>query len=127
MIPGQGGVGSSFNLFGIKAAGNWSGAKVSAGTLEIENGLPVARRTHFRSYDSVADSFGDYVKLLSDSPRFREVLQQGGTVEGFAEAIGRSGYATDPDYASKIKNVLTGDTLRSALQSLKVSGPGPIT
>ena len=44
-----------------------------------------------------------------------------------AEALGRSGYATDPAYAAKIKSVLSSDALQNALQSLKVGGSGPIT
>lgn len=123
VIPTQSG--SSFNLFGVKAGESWDGSKVSAGTLEVENGLPVARRAQFRSYDSIADSFGDYVKLLSGA-RYQEVREQGATLTGFADAIGRSGYATDPQYANKIKGILTGDTLRGALQSLKVSGTEPM-
>jgi flagellar protein FlgJ len=125
VIPGE--KGSSHNLFGIKAGEGWGGAKVATGTLEFENGLPVARRAQFRAYGSVGDSFGDYVKLLATSPRYKEVLEQGGTLTGFADALGRSGYATDPEYASKIKGILGSESLRDALRSLKVSDLGPMS
>jgi peptidoglycan hydrolase FlgJ len=118
---------SSFNLFGIKAGGEWSGAKVSKRTLEVEAGTAIQKQAHFRSYSSMAESFSDYVKVITQSPRYREVLEHGKTMEGFAEAIGRSGYATDPEYANKIKGILNGQTLREALRTLKLPGFGPMT
>jgi len=112
---------SSHNLFGIKASADWNGPKATTRSLEFEGGLPIARQAAFRSYASPADSFADYVRLLKENPRYREVLEQGQDVAGFAAAMGRAGYATDPDYALKIKNVLGGDTLRDALTALKNS------
>src|SRR5262245_34634881 len=110
---------SSNNLFGIKASADWTGPKATMRSLEFENGLPIQRQAAFRSYGSHAESFADYVRLLKTNPRYREVLEKGVDAAGFAEAMGRSGYATDPDYAMKIKNVLGGETLREALVALK--------
>lgn len=122
---------NSMNLFGIKAGEEWGGDKAVARTLEFKDGLPVAQQASFRRYGSIAESFSDYVNLLSNSPRYREVLEKGQDLQAFAEALGRSGYATDPDYARKIKGVLSGDTLQSALLSLdpglKPADPTPMT
>jgi len=115
--------GSSMNLFGIKAGESWKGASATSSTVEFEGGIAVRKRENFRSYDNVADSFRDYVKLLSGNPRYREVLEAGADAKGFAESIGRSGYATDPHYASKIKGVLDSEPLRGALNMLKNFNP----
>src|SRR5262245_12636853 len=111
---------SSNNLFGIKASPDWTGPRASTRSLEFENGLPIPRQASFRSYGSPAESFADYVSLLKDNPRYREVLEQGRDAGAFADAMGRSGYATDPDYALKIKTVLGSETLRGALAALKI-------
>ncbi|HEU4530192.1 MAG TPA: flagellar assembly peptidoglycan hydrolase FlgJ, partial [Steroidobacteraceae bacterium] len=117
---------SSFNLFGIKAGTNWGGEKAVSRTLEFEGSVPVRKQESFRSYGSLAESFADYVKLIGSNPRYREVLAQGADALGFAESLGRSGYATDPDYSSKIKGLITGDTLRGALAALKISTTEPM-
>ena len=117
---------SSFNLFGIKAGASWGGEKAVSRTLEFDAGVPVRKQESFRSYASLAESFADYVKLIGSNPRYREVLSQGADALGFAESLGRSGYATDPDYSSKIKGLITGDTLRGALAALKISTTEPM-
>ena len=50
------------------------------------------------------------------------------TSEGaaFADALQRSGYATDPDYARKINGVLSGQTMQDALSALKTRDDVPI-
>ena len=47
----------SFNLFGIKAGSQWSGATVNVPTLEFEEGVAVRKVERFRAYNSPADSF----------------------------------------------------------------------
>jgi flagellum-specific peptidoglycan hydrolase FlgJ len=44
----------------------------------------------------------DYVRLLSDSPRYAAALNTGTDVRAFATALQRAGYATDPRYADKL-------------------------
>src|SRR5262245_38332750 len=67
----------SFNFFGIKSGGEWKGDSVSVRTLEFEGGVPVPKQARFRSYDSAADSFRDYVALLRDNPRYAAALNTG--------------------------------------------------
>jgi flagellar protein FlgJ len=92
----------SYNFFGIKATGRWSGASVSVPTLEFEDGLPVRKAERFRAYSSPADSFRDYAALIRNNPRYGDALGAGDDVAGFATALQRGGYATDPNYARKI-------------------------
>ena len=95
----------SYNLFGIKAGGSWSGASVNVPTLEFEDGVAVRKVDRFRAYESPADSFADYARLIRNSPRYGNALNSGANVAGFAAALQEGGYATDPQYAHKIDAV----------------------
>lgn len=98
--------GTSHNLFGIKASGGWKGKTVDAVTTEYVNGVPEKRVEKFRAYDSYADSFRDYAKLLRSNPRYEKVLANASDVQGFAQGLQRAGYATDPNYAAKLTNII---------------------
>ena len=110
---------SSFNLFGIKAGGGWDGDKVSVPTLEYEGGVAVRRRDNFRAYDNPAQAFADYARMLTDNPRYAHALGQGENVAGFAHALSRGGYATDPGYAAKLTAIANSPQMREALASLR--------
>ena len=112
---------SSLNLFGIKADDSWSGAKVAADTLEFSGGVATQRRTAFRAYGSVEESVDDFARLLASSPRYRDALARGGNAQAYFEGIGRSGYATDPQYADKLNGVLNSATFRSVMGKRIVS------
>ena len=103
---------SSHNLFGIKADARWDGPRVHVQTLEYVNGVPERQRAAFRSYDSPAASFADYVDFLQRNPRYREALGRVPDAEGYLRGLQDAGYATDPDYADKILDILNRGTLR---------------
>ena len=109
---------SSFNLFGIKAGGGWDGAKVSVPTLEYEGGVAVRKRDNFRAYDNPGQAFADYAQMLSGNPRYARALGQGENVAGFAHALSRGGYATDPSYAAKLTAIANSPQMREALAAL---------
>ncbi|MCE3002955.1 MAG: glucosaminidase domain-containing protein [Xanthomonadaceae bacterium] len=111
----------SHNLFGIKATGGWQGAAVSHGMVEFRGGVMQRERASFRAYGSVGESFADYVRLVRDNPRYREAVAAGTDGARFAEALERAGYATDPQYAEKLKAIAGGPTLRRALASLPLA------
>ena len=105
---------SSFNLFGIKAGKNWSGATVDATTTEYVDGQPQQVVERFRAYASYAEAFQDYANLLRDNSRYSGVIgSQDGTE--FARRLQQAGYATDPMYADKLSRIINGPTLRQAL------------
>jgi peptidoglycan hydrolase FlgJ len=97
---------SSNNLFGIKAGPGWKGKVATAVTTEYINGKPHRRVEKFRAYDSYADAFKDYAKMLSTNPRYEKVLAHGGDAATFAHGLQRAGYATDPQYAAKLSNII---------------------
>ena len=104
-VPRSASGASSNNLFGIKAGGGWSGASVTAGTQEFQDGATRGTKAAFRAYASPGESFQDYVALLKTSPRFSAALGSGASVASFATALQQGGYATDPDYAHKVTAV----------------------
>jgi peptidoglycan hydrolase FlgJ len=106
---------SSFNMFGIKAGDGWSGARAIADSMEVSNGVAKLTRTAFRAYGSIEESVNDFASLLKNSPRYRDAVAAGGDVQAYIDGIGKSGYATDPDYANKLKQILHSDTLKGAL------------
>ena len=103
----------SHNLFGIKADDNWSGPRVAADTVEFSGGVVTQKRTAFRAYGCVEDSVNDFAKLLSSSPRYREAVAGGASTQGYVAGIGKSGYATDPQYANKLNDILNSATFRN--------------
>lgn len=105
----------SLNMFGIKAGDEWTGARATADTVEFNNGVATQRRTAFRAYGSIDESVSDFANLLKSSPRYREAIAAGGNTQAYVESIGKSGYASDPEYANKLNQILKSDTLRTAL------------
>src|ERR1700688_1500850 len=101
----------SLNLFGIKADENWAGARAVASTVEYSGGVATLPHTSFRAYSSIEDSVKDFAHLLKSSPRYRQALEAGGDTQGYAESMGRSGYATDPQYANKLSAILSSGAL----------------
>lgn len=96
---------SSHNLFGIKATGNWQGDQARAITSEFRDGQFVKETAAFRSYDSYQDSFHDLVSLLQNNARYKDAVNAADKPEQFVRELQKAGYATDPDYASKISQI----------------------
>jgi len=96
----------SFNLFGIKAGASWTGDTAQVRTTEYVDGQPVKQAARFRSYGSYAEAFSDYARLLADSPRYSGVVRGATTAESFAGGMQRAGYATDPQYATKLARTI---------------------
>jgi flagellar protein FlgJ len=117
-LPAQGNT-TSFNMFGIKAGSSWDGKRVSVPTLEYEDGVAVRRKDSFRAYDSPSDSFKDYADMVSTSPRYAAAVGRGDDVAGFAHALVKGGYATDPSYAKKLTSIANGPVMNQALAAMK--------
>jgi flagellar protein FlgJ len=105
----------SLNLFGLKAGDEWKGARATADTIEFSNGVATQRRTAFRAYGSIEESVSDFTNLLKNSPRYRDAVSAGGDTQAYVQSIGKSGYATDPDYANKLNQILNSGTLQAAM------------
>jgi len=104
---------ASHNLFGVKAGAGWTGATTEITTTEWVGGEPQKVTAKFRSYASYADAFRDYAQLMKTSPRYSAAVAaasaapaSAATGQGFASALQRAGYATDPGYADKLSRLI---------------------
>ncbi|HOI01036.1 MAG TPA: glycoside hydrolase family 73 protein [Bacteroidales bacterium] len=89
------------NFFGIKADRSWNGPVVNLSTGEFIGGNYVTIMDGFRVYTDPVDSFMDRIKFLKKNPRYKPVFEAK-TPEEQAQKLQAAGYATDPQYASKI-------------------------
>ncbi|MGC1524219.1 MAG: glucosaminidase domain-containing protein, partial [Steroidobacteraceae bacterium] len=105
----------SLNMFGIKADDTWDGARATANTVEFSGGVATQRHAVFRAYGSIDESVNDFARLLGSSPRYRDAVAAGGDPQAYIQSIGKSGYATDPEYTNKLNDILNSSTLRMAL------------
>ncbi len=60
----------------------------------------------FRAYARVADSYRDHGELLSQWPRYATAMEHKDDPDRFAREIHKAGYATDPQYADKLIDIM---------------------
>lgn len=108
------------NIFNIKASPDWNGPTRTFNVWEIRNDHKVWRDEEFRVYESTEEALRDRVKFLHDNPRYAKAgLFDEGTKGDFAKeaaALQKAGYATDPDYATKLMEVYHGPTMGRAVK-----------
>ncbi|MFG6591286.1 glycoside hydrolase family 73 protein [Sulfitobacter sp. 1A12157] len=90
------------NYFGIKSHGK-SGGNTMA-TNEVVNGKTVRINDSFRGYEDMGDSVDGYASFLQENPRYRGMLSAPDLDSQVAE-LGKSGYATDPNYARSVASI----------------------
>jgi flagellar protein FlgJ len=103
----------AMNFFGFtadSAKDPWvknGNAFVTMPTTEYKQGKPYATSRKFRAYPNPQASFEDYARLLTTSQRYAPAVAaaRAGDVAGAFEALGTSGYATDPRYGFKLAGV----------------------
>lgn len=117
---------NSYSLFGIKAGSNWQGKTVSFNTLEFRSGSMNRETASFRAYDSLSESYQDYVNFLQANPRYNNVLNADSSRD-YSVQLQKAGYATDPNYSNKIERIRQGDLMNRVVSELKVSTTEPLT
>ena len=102
------------NLFGIKATGTpneyWDGSYLTLPTYEYIKGVKTQVYSKFRKYRTKADSIKDHNRLFKNK-RYAPVLAANNP-EAQARAIQDCGYATDPNYANKLTNLISKYNLK---------------
>jgi len=118
-------------MFGVKASskrnyGGWEGDKQLLTTTEystnpnlsypvILSGYPIKTesgkykyrvKTYFRAYPTPYHSFVDWSGLLSTASRYKTAMENRNDPYRFAEEVAKAGYATAPNYATKVKGVM---------------------
>lgn len=96
----------SYNLFGIKAGRSWTGKTVETTTTEFVDGRPMRMRQRFRAYESYAEAFADWSRLMKNNPRYDGVMRVGHDPKAYARQMQSAGYATDPAYADKLEKTI---------------------
>ena len=117
---------SSFNLFNIKAGKAWGGDFVTVPTLEYRDGIAVKEHAAFRSYSSPEESFSDYVNLISENPRYERAIQNAEDPKRYVRELKRAGYATDPEYAEKIIEIMNSESMKKTLSMNAEDMPLPV-
>lgn len=92
-------------LFGIKAGNDWTGKKYNATTQEVIDGTTITTTATFRAYDSWGQSIIDHDDFLRKNPRYKKVLDAADGLTACDE-LQNAGYATDPNYARKLKSII---------------------
>jgi len=106
---------SSHNLFGIKANSKWEGEQAVVDTLEFNSGIPQKQKAAFRSYASLEEAVNDYGRFITTQPRYQQAVEQASDAHSYTRELQSAGYATDPNYASKIMAVYHSDRLNGLM------------
>ena len=95
------------NFFGIKSSPKWKGEVYNISTGEYTPaGQFYTEKDNFRKYNSVEDSIKDYVKFLTENPRYKAAgVFTAKDVKEQAERLKAAGYATAPNYADLVNSV----------------------
>lgn len=99
------------NLFGIKAGSTWKGQTVDLQTGEVYNGKEVLIYDAFRVYSNWEKSIKDRVEWMRETPRYSgvELLD---SPETQVRELQNAGYATDPNYANKVIQLINDYDLK---------------
>jgi flagellar protein FlgJ len=102
--------------FGIKATPSWTGKTQTLYTTEYIDGEKKRIPQTFRAYNTPAESFEDYARLIATTSRYKAAMSYPGYYQAdkYLEAVFNGGYATDPNYlykcisiAETIKTIVT--------------------
>lgn len=96
----------AFNLFGIKADSSWRGAVMQLSTREFIAGKWVTVPAKWRKYSGWLESINDHAKFLILNPRYRLAFTGHRTGDDFSRMVQSCGYATDPQYCTKIAAII---------------------
>jgi hypothetical protein len=91
--------------FGIKGKSP-SGNSVSFGTTEVINGKVIHINDTFRAYADFAESADDYGRFLNENKRYKAAFSYTKQPNEFITEVANAGYATDPNYASKLIHLM---------------------
>jgi flagellum-specific peptidoglycan hydrolase FlgJ len=100
----------AMNIFGVKADKSWTGLTYSIQTREFLKGQWVSVPAVWRRYSNYLACLNDHAKFFQDNPRYKDCFKET-TGEGWALAVAKAGYATDPDYAQKLIATIKANNL----------------
>jgi flagellar protein FlgJ len=71
-------------------------------TWEVFSGSSTVVNDAFRAYHNIFELVDDHGHFLRDNPRYASAFKAADDPREFARRIHAAGYATDPDYCSKL-------------------------
>jgi len=95
------------NYFGIKSHGVPGGQPLQTSEVDPATGQRYTTKASFRTYDDPKASVDDYANFLLTNDRYKPLLEAKGLAAQVA-ALGKSGYATDPNYAKSVSSIAGG-------------------
>lgn len=98
------------NYFGIKSHGQPGGQTLA--TSEVGPNGAYRTQDSFRTYGDMASSAKGYGDFILQNPRYQAMRAATG-LDAQLDALGKSGYATDPNYARKVGSIARGLSLYS--------------
>ncbi len=101
---GKSSIGDAKNLFGMKGTG--PAGTTLVWTTEYVNGKYIRIQDKFRKYHSWRESIDDHARLLSQGSRYKKCMANRNNPDQFARELQKAGYATDPQYASKLISIM---------------------
>ncbi|KOC88094.1 type VI secretion system tip protein TssI/VgrG [Winslowiella iniecta] len=96
-----------FGIKGKSPAGNTADFKTS----EVIDGKRISITDSFRSYESFAEAADDHGRFLVNNPRYKNAFSFKDDPAAFVDEIAKAGYATDPNYAKSLKNIISAQHL----------------
>jgi len=95
------------NHFGLKIKDDWKGLEYCKETEEYAYGVSYEVYDCFRKYYLIRESYQDFGRFLASRSHYKSALNTPSwNFSGWAEGLQQGGYATDPDYAQKIINLI---------------------
>jgi flagellum-specific peptidoglycan hydrolase FlgJ len=94
------------NYFGIKAGSSWQNAVLLLPTKEYVGGHWITVTARWRKYDTMLESFEDHSHFLIINPRYKPCFEHKNDYKGFARKLQECGYATDPNYAKLLIEII---------------------
>jgi len=91
-------------FFGIKGKSP-SGNSTAFKTTEVIAGRTLSLVDSFRAYKDFEEAADDYGRFLNENPRYKGCFTASDP-EKFVEILAKSGYATDPNYNTKIVTII---------------------
>ena len=96
--------------FGVKGSSGTAGG-TTFGTHEVdEHGRHAVKQT-FRAFHNFAEAADDYARVISTESRYRDAMATADDPMRMVDAIARAEYATDPNYAAKVKATIKSQHL----------------
>lgn len=119
-IDGSKAIGN-YNYGNVKAGKGYTGSVVAKDVTEISGaGGRYTERSNFRSFSSPQEAAADYAAQIKRNFPNAVGAQ---TAEAFARGLQAGGYATDPNYVSKVSNIAAGIPGASSVASGGAAAP----